>query len=202
MGFFRKYWHFITGIVAISALGAFYLLRDNTPANVPQRTVIVPEQAQILESEPESDTEQEFFDDIVIHIEGAVNNPGVFTLPPRSRVIDALDMAGGATADADLARINLASFLEDAQQIIIPTETDEIELQTAAAIVSDSGLVNINTADERLLTTLPGIGPVLAGNIIAHREANGLFGSIEELQNVPRIGSATLNNLRDLITVN
>jgi len=198
MDYIRKYWHFIAGIIAISAIGGFYFLQDTSPVHTQERV-----QIPIAPPEIEEQAEPIILSDIVIHIEGEVYSPGVFTLPDGSRVNDAVILAGGTTAYADLSRVNLAAFLVDAQQIIIPNAEDEIETQAATAtIAADSGLVNINTADERLLMTLPGIGPVIAGNIISHREANGQFNSIEELQNVPRIGAATLNNLRDLITIN
>ena len=140
--------------------------------------------------------------DIVIHIDGAVYYPGVFTLPYGSRVNDALALAGGATEEADLSLINLAAFLHDAQQVIIPTaycEIPEPSFQTAAT--QNGGLININTASVSDLTALPGIGPVRAENIVNHRETNGPFTSIDQLTNVPQIGSGTLENVRTLITV-
>ena len=198
MNCIRKYWHLLAGIIAVAALSIFYLLQGGTQPTIhtPERTAIEIAPSNTYIAPPEQQ------EDIVIHIAGAVYQPGVFTLPYGSRVNDALNMAGGATDCADLARVNLAAFLKDAQQIIIPRETDEFEIFQAPAQSDSGGLVNINTADERLLTTLPGIGPVIAGNIISHREANGPFNTIEELGNVPRIGATTLNNLRDLITVN
>jgi len=196
MDYIKKYWHFIAGILAIAALGGFYFTRDN---NTPERVQIPITPTYTVET---AEPEPNILADIVIHIEGEVYSPGVFTLPDGSRVNDAVTLAGGATAYADLSRINLAAFLEDAQQIIIPNVDDEIEIQTAAATAVESGLVNINTADESLLRTLPGIGPVIAGNIISHRETHGQFNSVEELRNVPRIGATTLDNLRDLVTVN
>ena len=197
MDYIRKYWHFIAGIIAIAALGGFYFTRGNS--HTPERVQIPITPAYTAEA---AEPEPNIITDIVIHIEGEVYFPGVFTLPGGSRVNDAVILAGGATAYADLSRINLAAFLEDAQQIIIPNADDELEVQAAAVASGSSGLVNINTADEATLTTLPGIGPVIAGNIIAYREAHGQFNSIDELRNVPRIGAATLNNLRDLVTVN
>ena len=146
---------------------------------------------------------------IIVHVEGAVIEPGVFSLPYGSRVNDALVKAGGPTEEADLARINLAAFLQDAQQIIIPTVNDEIIYIESAgggtgsspSGITDAGLININTATEAELRTLPGIGQVISGNIITHRETNGPFTTVEELRNVPRIGAITMDNIRALITV-
>ena len=195
----RKYWHFLAGLVCVAVLGFVYLREsEEQPIVVEQRTPIT---AAAFDDE-EEDAVQEVPGDIVVHIEGAVNSPGVFTLPHGSRVNDVLALAGGPREDADLARVNLAAFLADAQQIIIPAEGDEIiapEVNPQAE--EDSGLININTANEQMLRTLPGIGPVLAGNIITHRETYGPFATVEELQNVPRIGPGIMNNIRNLVTV-
>jgi len=197
MEYLKKYWHVLAGVLCVALLGGFYMWRGRS-APVLQNQA--PERTMVALAAPEPDETAQILDEIVVHIEGAVVNPGVFTLSYGSRVNDALTLAGGATEEADLARINLAAFLEDAQQIIIPTAGEETPLQIAQE--ADSGLVNINTADERLLTTLPGIGPARAGNIIAHREASGPFSTIEDLQNVPGIGAGILNNVRAHITVN
>jgi len=148
---------------------------------------------------------------IFVHIVGEVNNPGVFQLADGTRVYDVLQMAGGATAYADLTRINLASFLRDAMQIIVPAIGDDISDVFIYADATESpavhtpaqagGLINVNTASLAELQTLPGVGPVLAENIIEFRESHGNFSSIDELMNVARIGPATLDRLRDFVTV-
>jgi len=151
---------------------------------------------------------------IIVHITGEVNNAGVFELAEGSRVNDVLQMAGGATEYADLARINLAAFLRDAMQIIVPrvgddnfdvfifdTTLHEETGNTTVTSVASGGLVNINTATSTELQTLPGVGPVLAGNIIEFRESHGGFTSVDELINVARIGAATLDRIRSLVTV-
>ncbi|MCL2610309.1 MAG: helix-hairpin-helix domain-containing protein [Defluviitaleaceae bacterium] len=144
--------------------------------------------------------------EITIFISGEVENIGVFTLNSGARIVDALYKAGGPTEFADLNRINLANFLEDAEHIIIPSIYDEpiseviVQVQQNAA-EQQSGLVNINTADLQTLQTLPGIGATLAENIIEHRNANGAFSSITEIQNVTRIGPGVFNNISSLITI-
>ncbi|MCL1995876.1 MAG: helix-hairpin-helix domain-containing protein [Defluviitaleaceae bacterium] len=142
---------------------------------------------------------------IVVFISGEVNYPKVLELEYGSRVIDALEMAGGATPYADLNRINLASFVLDEQHIVIPAIGQELEVvgtaQPSTTAVGAGGLVNINTADLQTLTTLPGIGPVIGQSIINYREQNGHFSSIEQIQNVTRIGPAIFRNIRELITV-
>ena len=141
--------------------------------------------------------------EITVFISGEVNEIGVFTLPSNSRMIDVLDKAGGPTSYADLNRVNLASFLIDTQHIVIPSIYDEIiyESLVNSNVQESSGLVNINSASLQELQTLPGIGPVLAGNIINHRNENGPFSSIAEIQNVNRIGSGIFSNIAPLITV-
>ena len=151
---------------------------------------------------------------ILVHIVGEVANPGVFELEDGARVYDVLQLAGGETEDADLARINLAAFLHDAMQIIIPAVGDDIDEVfifadgagapgpgASGGAAAQGGQVNINTATAEQLQTLPGVGPVMAENIIAYRESIGGFTSVDDLINVTRIGEATLERLRPLVTV-
>jgi competence protein ComEA len=130
------------------------------------------------------------------HVIGAVNVPGVYTLPPGACVQDAIQAAGGASAEADLMRLNLAAEVQDQQQIIVPGPQ-----VGGAPGVPGGGLVNVNTADSETLQTLPGIGPATAEKIIAYREENGPFVTVEDIVNVKGIGEATLEKLRPLITV-
>ena len=190
-------------------LGVVYL-RDNSGPEIHTaagRSIIVEPTGNTPIADSE-DTAEAVPADIVVHIEGAVNQPGVYTVSYGSRVNDILVIAGGATEEADLSRINLAAFLEDAQQIIIPVLQEEgnfeanLAPESMAAQAGSGGLVNVNTADQAQLVTLPGVGPVLAGNIIAYREVHGPFATVDDLRNVPRIGEVTLENLRDLVTVN
>lgn len=141
-----------------------------------------------------------------IFISGEVENPGVFDVKSDARVVDLVEMAGGATQYADLNRINLAGFLSDGQHIIIPKQGGIYTLETTQAqqenqANQDSNLVNINTASLSELMTLPGIGTVISQNIINHRETHGDFNSIQDIQRVNRIGTATFENIRNLITV-
>jgi competence protein ComEA len=141
-----------------------------------------------------------------VHVSGAVRAPAVYRLPPGSIVQDAVDAAGGPAADADLERINLAVELRDQQQVYVPRK-GEAEPQPPISGGESGGeepagaLVNVNTATAAELETLPRIGPAMAQRIIEYREANGPFGSIEDIQNVPGIGPATFEGLKDLITV-
>ena len=148
---------------------------------------------------------------IIIHIVGEVVNPGTYELQLGARVQDAVNAAGGVTEYANTRYLNLAAHLRDADHIIVPTIGEDTDVIINALIMnstsnvapdtSQSGLVNINTALDRDLQTLPGIGPALAGRIIDHREQNGNFASIEEIMAVPRIGNAIFEGIRNLITV-
>ncbi len=145
---------------------------------------------------------------MLVHVSGAVAAPGVYSLPPGSRVQDAVAAAGGLLADANDGLLNLAALLVDGQKVVVPTR--------AAAATPGGGqgeappdhrsggvdlLVNINTASQAELETLPGIGPSLAQAVIAYREANGLFTSLEGIQAVVGIGPVTFEEIKDLITL-
>lgn len=133
---------------------------------------------------------------VTVYVTGAVRRPGVVTLP-AGRVEQAVEASGGATPDADLARLNLAMPLKDGQHIIVPGTLMEEEGAAAAAKAQADGLVHINTADEKALEALPGIGPVMAKRIVAYRQENGPFSSVEELKKVRGIGEVKFSRLKD-----
>jgi competence protein ComEA len=148
----------------------------------------------------------------LVHVSGAVQQPGVYSLPIGSRVQDAVEAAGGASPAGALELVNLAAAVQDGQKIAIPTRVPTRSAldpppisSTGADPLSPVPLVmfplNINNATAAELEQLPGIGPVTAEKIIAHREANGLFPDISAIQDVPGIGPATFEKLRDLIAV-
>lgn len=147
----------------------------------------------------------------VVHVAGAVATPGVYTLPAGSRIDDAIDAAGGATAAADSDGLNRAAPLVDGQRVYVP-ERGEVDPAAVAAmppseqvIASASsapvGPIDINRADRPKLEELPGIGPATASAIIDDRQANGPFASVDELERVRGIGPAKLARLRELVTV-
>ena len=144
---------------------------------------------------------------IVVHITGQVVNQGIVKLNEGTRVIDAIEAAGGATAEADLSKINLAYLLEDGMKIYVPSIHDEEDLEniTSGSGVSESSKevlkVNINTATSEELQKLPGIGGAIADRIIAYRKENGKFKDIADLKNVSGIGEAKFNNIKSYIFV-
>ena len=151
---------------------------------------------------------------VIIHIAGAVKNPGVYQLKPTDRIVDAVKIAGGETEEANLDLINLAVLLKDGQKIIVPYKTysetgEEIDANIynhvasaySSSPVSTSTKININTANATILQTLSGIGPVLSERIIEYRKQNGLFGVIDDIKDVSGIGEKKFEGIKDLICV-
>jgi competence protein ComEA len=143
---------------------------------------------------------------VVVDVRGAVVEPGVFELPPTARIQDAVNAAGGLTADADLSLINLARRLRDGEIVLIATvpafaTPGVMPDQPETSSGSDSGKVNINTATATELEQLPGIGEVIAGRIVAFREEHGPFRSVNDLIHVDGISAKTIDRLKDLVTI-
>ena len=144
-------------------------------------------------------------DTITVYVCGAVVQEGVYELPAGSRISDALLMAGGYDENALHGYVNLAERLEDGERIYFPDyqELEELGIVSISSTESsESGLVNINTADAEMLKTLPGIGEAKAADIIAYREEHGAFSSIEDIKNVSGIGESIYNRISSGITVN
>ncbi|MCH7738317.1 MAG: helix-hairpin-helix domain-containing protein [Chloroflexi bacterium] len=142
-----------------------------------------------------------------VYVNGAVNNPGVYSLDPNSRITDALDAAGGVTSEANLDGLNLALRINNQAQYYVPKmgetppASSSLSPASTGSVALPGGLIDLNLASVELLDTLPGIGPALAQAIVAYRENVHPFRSIAEVQEVPRIGPVTYQNMRDLITV-
>lgn len=143
---------------------------------------------------------------IVVHVAGAVNKPGVYTLEEGDRVKDALDIAGGITPEADLECLNLALRLHDEDKLYVPKIgeiADSLDYSKSSSIAgissNDDDKININTATEAELVQLPGIGPVTAQKIIAYRESNGKFSNVEDIKNVSGIGDKKFKQIKDKI---
>jgi len=138
---------------------------------------------------------------VVLHVHGAVVEPGIVELPLGSRVVDAIAAARGPSDDADLGAVNLARVVADGEQLYVP-RIGEVPPPSAGGGGTDAqGRVNLNTADASALETLAGVGPALAARIIAWREQNGPFRSVDELIAVSGIGAKILDGLRDQVTV-
>ncbi|MQW75453.1 ComEA family DNA-binding protein [Nocardioides sp. dk4132] len=143
---------------------------------------------------------------VTVDVAGKVRRPGIAVLPTGSRVIDALEAVGGARPGVDLIDLNLARLLVDGEQVLVGVHPPPGVAASAAGAPATAGsssgpLVNLNLADQVELETLPGVGPVTAGAIIAWREEHGGFSAVEELLEVDGIGDATLADLAPLVTV-
>lgn len=154
--------------------------------------------------------------DIHVHVVGAVKKPGVYALPPASRVVDAVAAAGGSLQGADLEGINMAQTLMDSEQVLIPSRRvsrprvtvaprlrprPRTTSTTVATGAPASRSVNINTATATQLETLTGVGPATAKAIISYRNTKGSFTKVEDLLNVPGIGPSKLAAMRDEIAL-
>jgi competence protein ComEA len=139
---------------------------------------------------------------ILVDVAGWVRRPGVYEFAEGARVIDAIDAAGGARPGAVLSSLNLAAPLVDGTQVLVPKESQSAPTtETGTGTSGATGLVNVNSATNAELETLPGIGEVIAQAIVDHRTENGPFTSVEQLVDVSGIGDATLENIRELVTV-
>lgn len=171
--------------------------------------VEIEENEMIFEEKKEDEDKEEFFDEkedfIVIDICGQINNPGIVTLARNSRVIDAVEKAGGLLKDADRNRINLARRLLDEEKIYIPKIGEQLEsinvinLTTSEKELEDEK-ININVANKEKLESLPGIGPSLAQRIIEYRKKK-TFNNINEINNVSGIGEKKFEAIEELIKV-
>ena len=150
---------------------------------------------------------------VYVHVDGAVQRPGVYALPGGARVFDAIDSAGGKSDEADLRELNLAARVADGQKLVIPsrvepTETAEapapapnVAAASSAPANATSARINVNTATQRILETLPGVGPVTANRIIEYRQANGPFTRVEQLREARIVNATTFERIRNLIAV-
>src|SRR5215218_4809228 len=141
---------------------------------------------------------------LVVHVAGAVRQPGVYRLRAGARVADAVRRAGGARRRADLGAVNLAAELQDGRQVLVPlrAEGGGVAASGAAGGPATPGVpLDLNTATVEQLDALDGIGPATAQQIVDYREAHGGFGSVEELDQVPGIGETRLAALREKVRV-
>ncbi len=141
---------------------------------------------------------------LTVYLSGAVVNPGIYTLPPGSRVIDALTAAGGATEQGDITPLNLAQRLIDGQKIYVPASREMAVSTLPAKIETIDPAVfplDLNSATRDQLEQLPGIGATKAEDIIAFRQKIGGFDKIEQILDVPGIGPATFERIKEMIMV-
>ena len=142
-----------------------------------------------------------------IDVSGKVKHPGVYSLPAGSRAIDAIRMAGNSLPKIDLSDINLAHLLVDGEQILVGQSQQNVSSSSSSSDTSRNrtvkkrphGPISINSADIAQLDSLPGIGPVLAGRIIAYRKQNGAFSAIEDLRKITGMGKSKFAEIKALV---
>jgi competence protein ComEA len=185
-------------LLAVLLLGAWYLSRGGADAG----STAPPAAIHVSEGDGEEGGSGA---GIVVHVAGAVREPGVYRLRAGARVDDAVGRAGGATSRADLSQVNLAAEVEDGRQVLVPERVTAAQAGGGAAPAATPATpgvpLNLNTATLEQLDELDGIGPATAQQIIDFREAQGGFGSIEELAQVPGIGDKRLASLREQVRV-
>jgi competence protein ComEA len=174
----------LAGVVAVASLVLVAVNRPEPPTG----------EFSVSADETANEVIEQF---LYVHVVGEVLSPGMYQLPIGARLVDAVFAAGGLTEDADNASVNLARELTDGEQILVFSISQEGE----AAGTTSSGLVSLNRAGDKELEELPGIGPALAGRIIAWREANGGFKSVQDLLKVSGIGESLLAGVIDLVTL-
>ncbi|HEM6372865.1 TPA: helix-hairpin-helix domain-containing protein [Streptococcus suis] len=170
-----------------------------------------PQTEQTLSSQEQTDgsstASSEEPSQLVVDVKGAVAKPGLYTLAAGARVNDAVKAAGGLTSQSDPKSINLAQKLSDEAVVYVASKDENISVvasPTASSAMSQEGnesKVNLNTATEADLQTISGIGAKRAADIIAYREANGGFMSVDDLNNVSGIGDKTMESIRPYVTV-
>ena len=180
-------------VLAIAVLAMWHLSRDggaDAGASSPPATIRVEDDSRGGGS-------------LMVHVAGAVRQPGVYRMRPEARVDDAVDRAGGATARADLSQVNLAAKVEDGRQVLVPEKVRAAAGAAAGTTApTEPGVpLNLNTATLEQLDELDGIGPATAQSILDYREEHGGFGSVEELGQVPGIGDVRLASLREQVRV-
>ena len=195
----------LVGGAALAVVAVLLALWLTRPAPAPPE-VDLPFASTSAATAPTSTTTTEPAE-LVVHVAGAVVQPGVHRLEPGARAVDAIDAAGGLAADADGGRVNLAAPLTDGERVYVPRVGEDPppvvgpDVGGSAGDGVADGPVNLNTADAAELDALPGVGPTTATAIIEHRERVGGFTSVDQLLDVRGIGDAKLEQLRPLVTV-
>jgi len=182
----------VLGLVVLSAAVGLGIMRGQAQ---PTQMVQLGESAGDTDSASDAAVGGELY----VHVLGQVTTPGLYTLDPDARVVDALAAAGGTLDDADLQAVNLARLLSDGEQLIVPVVGAVPEDGTGTPV--GDGLIDLNNADQAELETLPRIGPAIAQRIIDWRETNGRFQSVDDLLAVSGIGDKLLAGIRDLVRV-
>ncbi len=204
-------------IIIVCVIGTYYLFIKEKEYIGNDSNLII---SNGIEKEAkENDTKDiEKKNKIVVYIAGAIKNEGVYELEENSRITDIIEKAGGLTDDANINNINLAYILQDGVKVYIPKDNDKNEIKdetniyvskengesnidNGTSVETKNSKININTATQTELETLPGIGPSTATKIINYRKENGKFNSIDELKKVSGIGDSKYNKIKEMIRI-
>jgi competence protein ComEA len=169
-------------------IGAFYFLNSRPQPATQAVDVVTPLINQVEQSK------------LIINVAGKVKSPGVYQLPPGSRVIDAIEAAGNHLKGVDISDINLARLLVDGEQILVGGNRLQSSKSVARKITVDNPL-DINRATLAQLDTLPGIGPVTAQRIIDYRNKVGRINALDELKKISGVGGAKFEEIKSLLRV-
>jgi competence protein ComEA len=182
-------------LAALLLLAGQRVLRGDRPDGPSPATAVAVEGAGAARDGIEAETAK-----VVVHVSGAIERPGLYTLPEGSRVADAVRRAGGLKPRADLSVVNLAAPIADGQHVVVVRRLSLEAGATASTAAAASGAkVQLSSATLEELDGLPGIGPVTAQKIVDWRAANGPFSSVDDLDEIPGIGPARVEQLRDLV---
>lgn len=194
----------LPGILCVAGILAFMYMQEEEESSF--ELIAEAEPVQVEPVEEPLETKEPLR--VLVDVKGAVKYPGVYELTDEDRVVDAITLAGGYADGANPSLINHAQKLQDEMVVYIPMHGEETEIAIQSftgagdsSSGSEGAKVNINTADEAQLTTLPGIGPAKAKAILSHREEQGKFQTIEGLKEVSGIGDKTFEQLEDLIDI-
>lgn len=195
-------------VITIITIGLYISKQTNKDEYIYYENIETENQEAVGEEGADYEEDKEM---ITVHITGEVNYSGVVILKAGDRVVDAIEAAGGETAEADLNKLNLAYILNDGEKIYIPNKNQTSENEEYITSGIGEGItnanngatskININSATAEELTQLPGVGEATANKIISYRQENGKFQNIEDLKNVPGIGNSKFENIKELISV-
>ena len=202
-------------IIIVCIIGVYYFFIREKEYIEDDSNIIL---SNVVEKETKEDETIEEKNKIVVYIAGAIKNEGIYELEENSRIANIIEKAGGLTNDANINNINLAYILQDGMKVYIPKnndknemnddtntyvskENEESKIDKSTSVETKNSKININTATQTELETLPGIGPSTAANIINYRKENGKFNNIEDLKKVSGIGDSKYNKIKEMIKV-
>jgi competence protein ComEA len=193
----------IGGALAVCSVGALWWSGVTAPGGAAGNAGVPGSPASSSSIESSHGAAPALVATVTVHVVGEVRRPGVYELSGGSRVVDAVQAAGGALGAADQSAVNLARVVADGEQVAIPRQGAGGPAGAAASpgATARPGKIDLNTATEAQLDTLPGVGPSTASKIVSDRTENGPFRTVDDLMRVPGIGPAKLEALKDLVTV-